>query len=56
MDEESEGKETYKLEEDPWDLLTNHNERTYVDPNSNCKRKKKIETLREFEWLGKWWY
>jgi len=37
MDEESEEKETYKLltEGDLWDLLTNCNEGTYVDPNSN---------------------
>ena len=37
MDEENEKKEIYKLltEEDPWDLLTNCNEGTYMDPNSN---------------------
>lgn len=61
MDEESEEKETYKLltEDDLWHLLTNCNEGTYVDPNSDSKRKKKKnthETTRELEWLGKWQY
>lgn len=54
MDEESEEKETYKLltEEDLWHLLTNCNEGTYVDPNSDSKRKKKKKT--HTRQLGNW--
>lgn len=52
MDEESEEKETYKLlTEDLWHLLTNCNEGTYVDPNSDSKRKKKKKNTRQ---LGNW--
>lgn len=53
-------KETYKLlTEDLWHLLTNCNEGTYVDPNSDSKKEKKKKNTRqlgELEWLGKWQY